>query len=165
MLLILLALNLLRLVWARQLETAQEQVLQLETQIGAMAQVKKERAQLQQAFTDVQRLVTQRSQYAQLLEALGQIMPAGVWLQEISCAPNETDRAGNKNVAPNQLHLRGWAWDESKLARLLAQLENSPRLAEVKLLSTRRLPAAEVWRQSHLQQVPLVEFAILSELR
>lgn len=165
LLLILLALNLLQLVWTRQLEAAQEQVLQLETQIGAIEQVKKERLQLQQAFTDMQRLVTQRSQYARLLEALGQLMPKGVWLQEISCAPNEADRAGKKSIALSQLHLRGWAVDESKLALLLSQMENSSRLAEVKLISTKRLSAAEVWRQSHLRQIPLVEFMIVSLLK
>lgn len=161
LLFILLTLHLLQLVWTRQLEAAQAQALQLETQIAAIGQVKKERLQLQQAFTDMQRLVTQRSQYARLLETLGQIMPRGVWLQEISCAPNG---AGIKNIAPAQLHLRGWAVDESKLALLLAQMENSSPLADVKLISTKRLSAAEVWRQSRLQRIPLVEFIISTDV-
>jgi hypothetical protein len=60
------------------------------------------------------------------------------------------------------VQLRGWAFDEGKVAALLAQLENSPRVSHVRLLSTTRHAADEVWQRSKLRKIPLVEFTIPS---
>jgi hypothetical protein len=41
-------------------------------------------------------------------------------------------------------------------------LENSPQVSQVRLLSTTRLAADEVWQRSRLRKMPLVEFVIAS---
>jgi Tfp pilus assembly protein PilN len=161
-LLCLVVLNVLKLILANKLTASEEQIFALSSQLAAHAQLQKEQAQLQQALTDVQRLVTQRSQYAQFLEEVSRVMPEGVWLHELTIAPNDTTNENEKGTRRNQVQLRGWAFDEGKVAALLAQLENSPQVSQVRLLSTTRLAADEVWQRSRLKRVPLVEFTIAS---
>jgi Tfp pilus assembly protein PilN len=163
-LLCLVALNVLKLILTNKLTASEEQIFALASQLAAHAELQKEQSQLQQALTDVQRLVTQRSQYAQLLEEISRVMPEGVWLHELAIAPNDdTTNENRKGTRRNQVQLRGWAFDEGKVAALLAQLENSPRVSQVRLLSTTRLAADEVWQRSRLRKMPLVEFVIASE--
>jgi Tfp pilus assembly protein PilN len=161
-LLCLVVLNVLQFILTNQLATSEEQIFALASQLSEHAELQKEQSQLQQALADVQRLVTQRSQYAQLLEEVSRVMPEGVWLHEIAIAPNDTTNENGKNARRSQVQLRGWAFDESKVAALLAQLENSPQVSQVRLLSTTRLAAEEVWQRSRLKMVPLVEFTIAS---
>jgi Tfp pilus assembly PilM family ATPase/Tfp pilus assembly protein PilN len=161
-LLCLAGVSVLKIILANKLETSEEQIFALASQLSAHAQLQKEQSQLQQALVDVQRLVTQRSQYASMLEEISRAMPEGVWLHEIAIASNDSTIESGKNVRRNQVQLRGWAFDEGRVAALLAQLENSPQVSDVRLLSTTRLAAEEVWQRSRLKKIPLVEFTITS---
>jgi Tfp pilus assembly protein PilN len=157
-----LALSLLKLIVTEKLEVSQEQLLALESQIAAYEQLQKEQTQLQQALFDVQRLVTQRSQYAQLLEEISRLMPEGVWLHEIAVTPRDTVGDGAEKTRRSKVQLRGWAFDEGKVAVLLGELEGSRYVSEVRLLATTRVAASEVWQRSKLRKIPLVEFRITS---
>ncbi len=161
-LLCLVALNVLKLILTNKLAASEEQIFALASRLAAHAKLQKEQLQLQQALVDVQRLVTQRSQYAQWLEEVSRVMPEGVWLHELSITPNDSLTENGKNAQRSQVQLRGWAFDEGKVAALLAQLENSPQVSQVRLLSTTRLAADEVWQRSRLRKMPLVEFTIAS---
>ncbi|MCI0616379.1 PilN domain-containing protein [bacterium] len=161
-LLCLVGLNVLKLILTNKLAASEEQIFALASQLAAHAKLQKEQLQLQQALADVQLLVTQRSQYAPLLEEVSRVMPEGVWLHELAIASNDSLAESGKNTRRNQVQLRGWAFDEGKVAALLAQLENSPQVSQVRLLSTTRLAADEVWQRSRLRKMPLVEFMIAS---
>ncbi len=161
-LLCLVGLNVLKLILTNKLAASEEQIFALASQLSEHAELQREQAQLQQALAGVQQLITQRSQYAQLLEEVSRVMPEGVWLHELAMAPSDTTNENGKGTRRSQVQLRGWAFDEGKVAALLAELENSPQVSQVRLLSTTRLAADEVWQRSRLKKIPLVEFTIAS---
>ncbi len=159
---ILLVLNVLKFVFTDKLSASQEETAVLQSQLFDVEQLQAQQAKLQSALADMQRLVTQRSNAAELLEEISRLMSEGVWLQEIAATPVDTARMSEEK---NRVQLRGWAFDEGKVAMLLEQLESSARFSEVRLVATTRLPAPEVWKRTKLKKIDLVEFTITSVAR
>jgi type IV pilus assembly protein PilN len=156
---LLLVLNVLKFIFNEKLSVLQEEIAVLQSQLFDVEQLQAQQAKLQNALADMQRLVTQRSNAAELLEEISRRMPEGVWLQEIVAAPLDTARM---NETGNRVQLRGWAFDEGKIAKLLEQLESSAHFSDVRLLITSRLPASEVWKRTKVKKVDLVQFTIVS---
>lgn len=166
--LILLVLNVLKLVLSDKLTGSQEEIVILQSQLSDVVQLQTQKTKLQSALADMQQLIAQRSNAAGLLEEISRLIPEGVWLQEISSAPTDTTEAISMTAVStssttgqrNRVQLRGWAFDEGRIAMLLEQLESSAHFSEVRLLATSRLPASEVWQRTKLKKVDLVEFTI-----
>ena len=146
-------------------EGLEERMLALNEQIFSIENMKKEQGKLEQAFIDMQALVMKRSCHARLMERLGGALPRGVWLRGFSIGGNRVSNENKKKTTQSLALISGWALEEVRVADFLSQLERFADFDEVRLMSTNRVSAEEVWKRSRLKKIPLIEFTISASMK
>ena len=164
-LIILLFLTIMQSVMTDQLENSEEELVFYQDQISVIEQAQNEQIQLQKTYQEIERLVTQRSNMAALLEEISRILPARVWLQELVCKPQESRTSSQTTEITNQIRISGLAFDESAIAVLISNLENSEYFQNILLITTERMSGDEVFNRTKIENVSLIRFIIQARLR
>jgi Tfp pilus assembly protein PilN len=163
-LLAMLILNITKVILFDRLETSEAQLLVLNEKILAVEQAKKDQKRMARALNEMQKLVVNRSRYAELMDEVARILPKKVWLGELVCDPFQSADTPKKQKSADVL-INGWAFDEIHIADFLSGLEKSTFFRDTKLLSTKLLSANDVWKRTKLRKVPLIQFHIEAGLR
>lgn len=112
------------------LDRTEAEIRQLESSLPRLDDMKTEIARLQEQVRAVSRLSTDAVRHAELLAEVGRVLPADAWLSSLALEP-----------ATGRLVLNGTSAGRPPLAtvgRLIANLEDSPRLGDATLTSVSR---------------------------
>lgn len=164
LLVLLLLINLLTVKKANDLEMIHEQLLQLNEQVQEFEQKQKEKNQLEAAYKNLQKLVTQKTQFAKILEQIGLQVPEGIWFQDISLGSVDTGIKKEKTFNTS-FELRAIALKEQYISIFLKNLEQNKLFKNIALQGLSRIEGEQVWRQTKFSRKPLVQFTLHGQLQ
>ncbi len=164
-LILLLILTVIQSMMTNRLNDSEEELVLYQDQISVMEQAQNEQIQLQKTYQEIERLVTQRSNMAELLEEISRILPEEAWLQEFIYKPVEIQTSSQTTEITNQIRISGLAFNESAIAILISNLENSKYFQNIQLITTNRISGDEVFNRTKIINIPLIQFAIQVESR
>ena len=142
-------------------ELSQEKLLSVNDKVFELQKIRAQQNKLIGTLQNIQKLVTNRSQTALLFEEISRSIPEKVWLEEIMIGNSKKKRNDSVNDNTPQMLLRGWAFDEQHVAKLLKNLEESEYLSQSELLEITRIPAKEVLKRSGRRKIALNHFVIV----
>ena len=128
----------------------------LADQVERIEQAHASVAQLSRDIARAERLVVERTNVARVLEGIGRVAQAGLWLDAVTL---EEVVSGTP-----QLTLAGTAFSKGDIAAYLDSLEQAPFARNVRLRYSESVRASSLYKQATVQDRPLTQFEIQLDL-